>query len=402
MSDPIQARRETRRRRGATGREPVIDAIDMRELAVAGRAAEFDRLKAAIGNARDGATMLQVVRGSLSAVAERLAEMRIIAVQAAGTCPEEERAALDRRFAECRAEIDGAAEAACFRGVRLLCGGTRIEEVVEPVANQRFAPIELGYRLRRESGFTAFLFEPDTPTIEAGDRIRVEYQAEDRRFMVTNMTTGSTAHTELPRHATTPGKPATFKLPELGLTVHLDEAFPFGSDNMADTGAISGNEFRIGMVARKESRTVVTNMLELDFQVGWRGGDQDRIMLRLPSARIADLDRDLATAGLSSAQKARRCLALVRRTALEVSRIGAVLDGTERIFEAASERLAASAEFAHAPEQAKVASLAKVALVRATLGRAGSPLAGLGQRGFLAARSIPAMRHLLLDLACAS
>lgn len=388
------------RRREAAGHGLVIDAFNMVELTDARRAADLNRFKVATSNARDGATMLQVVRGSLAGIADRLAEMRILTTQAAAeTRSDVERAALGRQFAERRAEIDRIADAASFSGVRLLCGGTRVEEDVEQVTSQRFSAFELGFNLRREAGFGSFRFEADTPTIEAGDRIRVEYQSDGRRFTISNTTTGRAAHVVQPRHVALRGGAAAFKVPEFGLTVQLAEAFPYDLDNPALPGGLAANELRVGMTSRRETRTVVMNALELIFQVGWRGGDRDRIMLHLPSARVADLDRDLATADISSVPKARHCLALVRRAALEVARIRAYVEMMEEIFDSASERLAMSADTAHAPEQEKVVFIAKVALARASLGRVGTHGARPGRGGFLAARSIPVMRNLLLDLA---
>ena len=210
MSSPTRTRSGACQRRGGAGYGTVIDAIHMIESIGAGRAVALDRLKAATRNARDGATMLQVVRGALSGIAGRLAAMRILAVQkTAESRSDEERAALDRQFAEHRAEIDRIADGASFSGVRLLSGGTWAEVAVEQVASQLFFADGLGFHLRAEAGFATFRFAPNTPAIEADDRIRVEYASAGPRFTVSNTTTGQIAHARLPRQPPPPPGPGS-------------------------------------------------------------------------------------------------------------------------------------------------------------------------------------------------
>ena len=199
------------------------------------------------------------------------------------------------------------------------------------------------------------------------------------------------------------------EVPELGLTIQLNDAFDEELDNLANRGGHASNELHVGMTGRRAMRTAVTNALELGFQVGWSGEDRDRITLRLPSARLADLDRDLAAADIASAPEAGRCLALSRRAALEVARIGAYVETMEDIFGdaverlsangAAFERLSANGDAAHAPDPEKIVFLARAALVRTALSRTGARAARPGHGGILAPRSVPAMRDLLLDLA---
>ena len=216
-----------------------------------------------------------------------------------------------------------------------------------------------------------------------------------------------------------PGQPVQIEVPELGLTIQLNDAFDEELDNLANRGGHASNELHVGMTGRRAMRTAVTNALELGFQVGWSGEDRDRITLRLPSARLADLDRDLAAADIASAPEAGRCLALSRRAALEVARIGAYVETMEDIFGdaverlsangaaferlsangAAFERLSANGDAAHAPDPEKIVFLARAALVRTALSRTGARAARPGHGGILAPRSVPAMRDLLLDLA---
>ena len=305
----------------------------------AGHAADIGALATAIGNAREGSSLLQVADRGLDAIDVALTAMKVLAAQASSTTAplsRRDRAILNAEFQKLRSEIDRIAAETEFKGFQVLKGVTIVEESTETVT-QSISIANLGSKIDADDGFQDFVFASNPSGLSDGDRIRIEYDKKTGSFTVTNASTGQVATAAAPASAPPEGQTTEVAVSEFDLTIQLNANFNPNKPNTASPGNPGQNEF-VASIATSTTTTSVTsrNVARIDFQVGTGTAGPDKITIVLPAATVADLDSGLASDDIGSASGASQALTNVTNAIDALRKLQASVDGDAVRFQAAN------------------------------------------------------------------
>ena len=270
---------------------------------------KYDALSAAIGtrlqtelsalnqsavSAGEAASMLYIADQALATMADNLAAMKVLAVQAAtGNVGAVGRAYLDHEFGELRTEVDRIAYDTEFNGLKLLQG---VE--VAAVTSTSYAATGIGANIAVDTGFETFTIETDTPNVSDGDTIRVEYAQATQLFTVTNTTTSQIATAAGPPGGVGSGEFFDVAVADFGLTIRLNDNFNEAIDNPEDPQDPTAlNEFTVS-----GTTTIVTPAtqaaLTLTYKVGTGTDGQDDVAVEIDPTDVSNLAAGLELSSL--------------------------------------------------------------------------------------------------------
>ncbi len=255
---------------------------------------ELSALNQSAVSAGQAASMLHKADQALATMADNLAAMKVLAVQAAtANVGAVERAYLDHEFAELRSEIDRIASDTEFKGLKLLAG---VE--VAAVTSTSYTATGIGTNIDVDTGFETFTIETDTPNVSDGDTIRVEYAEATQLFTITNTTTSQVATAAGPPGGVGSGEFVDVVVAEFGLTIRLNDKFQVNKDNPEDPEDPTAlNEFTVS-----GTTTIVTPAtqaaLNLTYKVGTGTDGKDDVAVEIAPTDAANLAAGLELSSL--------------------------------------------------------------------------------------------------------
>lgn len=307
-----------------------------------GHSADIGALAKATGNAREGATLLQIADRGLGAIADALTAMKDLAERASSASAplsRVQRAILNTQFQDLRAKIDRIAEDTEFNGIKVLKGITTVEESTDTVT-QNTSITDLGSKIGIDDGFQKFVIGSGSGKSLDGHRMRIEYDKKTGLFTITNLATNQTAKVAAPAAAPAKGRTTDVDVSDFNLTIQVNSNFNPNKPNHAPPGNQGKNEFAVSVTATTTTTTVVSkNVVRIAFQVGIGTADPDKITIVLPAATIADLESDLAADDISSVSGASLALSHVANAINALKNNRASVDGSAVRFHSAWQNL---------------------------------------------------------------